>query len=382
MSSNKFLIPYKSIYKEVFNLSLQDSNLGITNDILFYNFINEYLTYKSLKDFSEFRSYFFSYMDTYDKFTNQLSIDSQDKLFNFKDLNEGKDLSEDLMLYLHTSIINFYNGNLIYCYDNEAEKIFSSFFYIGDICFAIDVQEKQSVIEEENVDINEISFAVAGKFFERNYSRVEKFFSNSKYVDTLFTNIFKVLSVRYNNSSIFAFSSKQEQKEDNMVEILNNVVSLFRTFLFEIETFVDISLVEKGINKLKQLTKKSQVEIVNYIEENLLEYKDDFQKEAQLAYIRFIEEFIKTIRSLEFTDYFVDLDENYNHLFDKDVALLGDSLESISDTIFSNTARHSIIRIIQKDFVRNRMYRIILLQYGIKNFQYFNSYILFSKSWG
>jgi hypothetical protein len=321
-------------------------------------------------------------MDTYDKFTNQLSIDSQDKLFNFKDLNESKDLSEDLMLYLHTSIINFYNGNLIYCYDNEAEKIFSSFFYIGDICFAIDVQEKQFVIEEENIDINEISFAVASKFFERNYSRVEKFFSNSKYVDTLFTNIFKVLSVRYNNSSIFAFSSKQEKKEDDMVEILNKVVSLFRTFLFEIENLVDIFLVEKGINKLKQLPKKSQIEIVNYIEKNLLAYKDNFQKEAQMAYIRFIEEFIRTIRSLEFTDYFVDLDENYNHLFDKDVALLGDSLESISDTIFSNTARRSIIRIIQKDFVRNRMYRIILLQYGIKNFQYFNSYILFSKSWG
>jgi hypothetical protein len=257
------------------------------------------------------------------------------------------------------------------------------FVFIEDLSYAFIFTEKTFVEdypEAKAKNINsfiDISFDSVNSFSVlHSYKRVDNFSSNQEKMDKLFSFIFYICS-KYSEDTIFSFKSKLELDEEKKKDEL---VSIERAFKYIFSDFAKLQITG-FINRLGivincvLIPKNIYINYLTDLEKHIME-KDGYSSinsEAKNFISNLfaslinkkLPEILQTEDGIEKLKKLVSENESFKNFL---IGIKPKALKSYMEKLANN-------------FLRNRMYKMILSKFGIKKLEYISDRILFSKKW-
>lgn len=347
--------------REIFNVKDIVTDFQYISDSNFKTKINQYLLDNKIKSFN----------DLYNIYDNNQLFLTDDNIFN-----------NNLTLLLSgKGYFDTRDSNTIYFY-----------IYIKSHFFVLDFVQRTTYTKD--IEYIEISFDSINTFDDiehRRYERIEKFSSDQDNINKLFSFILYVGKLQFDEGTIFGFNSKlekDEMKKENELSALQE----YCNFMFYILTSNNsqnmnnnIFTSYKYVNYILSLETLPEKIYSEYLEDYKKELLDKITESNDVKLIsgmtinpkQFITDFFDTIINKKFPSFFenpekVKLIQSLYKKNPKFEELLSDTSLDLLDKYMSK---------IRYNHLRNRMYRVLLRQFGFVNPKFENSVILFSTRW-
>ena len=349
----------KVIYNELFNIKTI-YNFKEIKDTSFPLQLEEYMKKNNIKTFKEL----------YDNKETLTFEDNKKEEETFEDNKKEEETFEDR--------VNFFLSGKGYIIKNS-----DYFVFIEDLSYGF-IFTKMTFVEDypeaKDKDIKsfiDISFDSVNSFsILHSYKRVGNFSSNQEKMDKLFSFIFYICS-KYSEDTIFSFKSKleldEEKKKDELVSIKQAFKYIFSDFAkLQITGFINrLGIVINCV----LISKNIYISYLTDLEKHIME-KDgyssinseakDFISKLFVSLInKKLPEILQTEDGIEKLKKLVSENESFKSF------LIGIKPLDIK----------SYMKKLANNFLRNRMYKMILSKFGIKTLEYISNRILFSKKW-
>jgi hypothetical protein len=365
--------------REIFELNLIDEkSFKEMPDSL--NFLNKLIAFMTKNDLSDFNMLFSIFKDSYNlKYEEFIKRNSDIAFLKF---SNNSDFYDKLIGFLQGYYyIQNKTGKLLKMISKITDKISgvlsdSLMYYVAidDKIYLINLYERPIEYDNKLINTININFDKIDSFFTNfKMNRVEGFYSNQRNADILFSYIF-FFAKKINNSenTVFSFITKLEESENKKLENLKRLENIYSILqcIFYPDTDILLSLISEYFDNGKTLP-------------------DNIYKEYLDDTLQIVLDLAENLNFENFNNFKTVFSEFIENMKNKNISAIKNNLTKLNNISkyidvlhnFKTLSPNKYYEQISKNFLRNRIYRILLRRFGIVNIKYSNYFILFSKAW-